>query len=79
MNHATYPISYADISIFSPEISKFCYFKKYWYRLHLNGQFLILLTLFESLNIVLINMVTTLMMSEKLVTLNLLKKKDILK
>ena len=28
------PLISADISIFSPEISKFCYIKKYRYRLH---------------------------------------------
>ena len=28
MNHVTHPLSSADISIFSPEINKFCYFKK---------------------------------------------------
>ena len=28
------PLSSADISIFSPEISKFCYIKKYRYSLH---------------------------------------------
>ena len=32
-NHVTHPLSSADISIFSPEISKFCYIKKYRYRL----------------------------------------------
>ena len=34
MNHVTHPLTLADISIFSPEISQFCYFKKYRYRLH---------------------------------------------
>ena len=28
MNHVTHPLSSADISIFSLEISKFCYIKK---------------------------------------------------
>ena len=28
------PLNFADINIFSPEISKFCYIKKYRYRLH---------------------------------------------
>ena len=37
------PLSSADI-IFSPEISKFCYIKKYKYRLHFDILFLILLT-----------------------------------
>ena len=31
MNHVTHPLSSADISIFSLEISKFCYIKKYRY------------------------------------------------
>ena len=34
MNHLTHPLSSADISIFSPEINKFCYVKKYRYRLY---------------------------------------------
>ena len=34
MNHVTHLLTSADISIFSPEISKFCYIKKYRYRLH---------------------------------------------
>ena len=34
MNHVTNSLSSADISIFSSEISKFCYIKKYRYRLH---------------------------------------------
>ena len=33
-NNNIYPLSSADISIFSPEISKFCYIKKYRYRLY---------------------------------------------
>ena len=43
---------------FSTEISKFCYIKKYRYRLQFDTQFLILLTSLEFLKIVLINMVT---------------------
>ena len=35
MNHVTHLLTYADISIFSPEINKFSYIKKYRYRLHL--------------------------------------------
>ena len=35
-NHETHPLSSADIGIFSPEISNFCYIKKYRYRLHFN-------------------------------------------
>ena len=33
-NQLTHHLSSADISIFSPEISKFCYIKKYRYRLY---------------------------------------------
>ena len=33
-NHVTHTLSSADISIFSPEISKFCYIKKYRYILY---------------------------------------------
>ena len=29
INHVTHPLSSADISIFSPEITRFCYIKKY--------------------------------------------------
>ena len=34
MNHGTHPLSPANISIFSPEIGKSCYIKKYRYRIH---------------------------------------------
>ena len=34
MNHVTHLLSSADISIFSPEISKYCDIKIYRYRLH---------------------------------------------
>ena len=34
MNHVTHSLSPADISIFSSKISKFCYIRKYSYRLH---------------------------------------------
>ena len=74
INHVTQLRSYADISIFSTEICIFCYIKKYKYRLHFNVYFLILLTFLESLKVVLINLVAILMMSAKLVTLDLLKK-----
>ena len=67
------PLSSADISIFSPEINKFCCIKKYRYRLHFSIQFLILLTFFESLKIVLINMVAIFMMAAKMATLGLLR------
>ena len=68
MNHVTHPLGSADISIFSPKITKFCYIKKYRYRLHFDAQFLIFLTFIESLKIVLINVVTILMMSAKMAT-----------
>ena len=60
---------------FSSEISKFCYIRKYRYKLHFGTELLILLTFFESSNIFLISMVTILMMSAKLVSLGLLKIK----
>ena len=34
INHVTHHLSSADISIFSPEIIKFCFIKKYRYRLY---------------------------------------------
>ena len=37
MNHVTHPLSSGDISIFSPEISKFCCIKKYRYRFHFDA------------------------------------------
>ena len=73
INRVTHPLSSADIRIFSPEISKFCYIKKYSYRLEFDRWFLILLTFLESLVIVLINMVTILMMSAEITTPGLLK------
>ena len=51
MNHVTHTLSSADISIFSSESSKFCYIKKYRYRLHFGTSFLILLSFLESLKI----------------------------
>ena len=60
---------------FFPEISKFCYIKKYRYRFHLDTYFLTLLTFLKSLRIVLINMVNIFMMSEKMATPGLLKIK----
>ena len=73
MNHVTHPMSRADTSNFSPEIIKFCYIKKYMYRLHFDTKFLILLTFLESLKIVLIKRVTILMISAKMATPGLLK------
>ena len=75
MNPVTHPLSSAGISIFLLEISKFCYIKKHWYRLHLNTQFLILLMFIESLKVVLIKMVLILMMSAKMDTQGPLKIK----
>ena len=77
MNHLTHPLTSADISIFSPEISKFCYIRKYRYGLHFNTLFLILLTFLESLKICLISLVVTLMMSGNMATPDLLKIKVI--
>ena len=37
INHATHSMHSADISIFSPKISNFCYIKKNDYRLHFNS------------------------------------------
>ena len=68
MNHVTHLLSSADISIFSSEITIFCYIKKYRHRFHFHTSFLILLTCIVSLKIFLINLVTILMMSEKIAT-----------
>ena len=69
----THPLSSTDISIFSPEIRKFCYIKKYRYRLDFHIYFLILLTFLESLVIFVMNIVTILLMSAKMATPDLLK------
>ena len=71
----THTLSSADISILSPGISNFCYINKYRHRLHFNTYFLILLTLFDSLKVVLINVDSILMMSANLATLGFLKIK----
>ena len=65
-------MSSADISIFSPEISNFCYIEKYRLKLHFNIIFLILSTFDESLKVVLIIMIAIVMMSAKLATPDLL-------
>ena len=75
INHKTHPSSSADISIFLPEINKFCYIKKYRYRFYFGTLFLILLTFFESFKIFLLNMVIVLMISTKIDTQGLLKIK----
>ena len=71
MNHVTHPMSPADIS--NQEISKFCYIKRYMYRLHFDTKFLIILAFLEPLRIVLIKKVANLMMSAKMATPGLLK------
>ena len=83
MNHVTLPLSSTGMSNFSPEISKFCYIKKYMFsiitpcmnRLHFDTKFLILLTFLEFIKIVLIKKVTILMMSAKMATPGPLKIK----
>ena len=76
MNNVTYILSSANISIFSPEISKFCFIPKYRYRLHFdNWLFLILLAFSEAIWIDLKIMGTILTMSTKIATLGLLKIK----
>ena len=47
MNYLTHTPNSADISIFSPEIGKFCYIKKYRYRLRFGTEFLIVLDFLE--------------------------------
>ena len=61
-------LSSVEISIFSPEISKFYFIKKYRYRLHYDTQIFIILNYIESLKIVLTNMIITLMVSAKMAT-----------
>ena len=73
MNHVTHLLSSADISNFSSQISKFCYIRKYMYRLHFDTKFLILFTFLESLKIVLIKKVATFIMPAKMATPDLLK------
>ena len=79
MIHLTHLSGSAEISIFSPEISIFCYIKKYSkkyrYRLDFKTQFVTFLILLESSKVVLMNMVALLMMLAKLATLDLLKRK----
>ena len=67
--------SSADISIFSSEISKISYIKKYRYRLYLDTKTPNLLTFFESLKIAFIKIVVNLMIPAKIATLGLLKIK----
>ena len=74
MNHVTRLLTFAEISIFSPEISKSCFIKKYGSRLHFSTKFPIPLAFFESFRIYLIKLVIILMMSAKMATPGLLKK-----
>ena len=67
MNHVAHLTS-ANISIFSPKISKFCYIKKYRYRLHFVTEFLILLAFLDYLKTYVINLVIILMKSAKMTT-----------
>ena len=74
MNHVTHHLSYTNIRIFSPEICKFCYIKKYRYSLHFDTWFLILLTFLvfkDRFN----KYCYTLMLSAKMDFLGLLKTK----
>ena len=64
-NHMTHRLSSSDIRFFSQENVKFCFTKKHRYKLHFHTWVLILLNFFESLKIVLINMVTNSMMLAK--------------
>ena len=72
ITHAAHLLISADVSIFSLEISSFCYIKKYRYRFHFNTPFLILLNSFEFLKDVLINMAQILTILAKLAALDLL-------
>ena len=58
---------------FSSEIRKFCYIKKYRYRLYFGTKFLIFLTFLESLGVFFNNLVIILLMSAKRATSDLLK------
>ena len=75
MNHVIHPLSSADISNFSPKISKFCYIKKYMYRLHFDTKFLNILTFLESVKIALVKKVTILVLPAKMATPGILKIK----
>ena len=73
MHHVTRPLTSADISISSPQISKFCYIKKYEYQLRFSTSFRILLAFLEFLKICLINLDIILMISGKMANPGLLK------
>ena len=48
----THNLISADINILSPEARNFCYIKKHKYGYHFNTQILILLAIFECLDVV---------------------------
>ena len=75
MNNVARTLSSADITNFSPKVSKFSFIKKYMYRLHFDTKFLILLTFLETVKIVLIKTVTSIMMSAEIATPGLLEKR----
>ena len=68
----THLLSSADISIFSMEISNFFYIEEYKCRFQFKTE-TIVKNFFESLKVVLINMVAILMMSAKLAYLDFIK------
>ena len=68
-NHVTQSMRSANINIYLPEINNFCYIKKCRFRVHFKSLFAFILSLFESWNVVLINMVAMLTMWGKLATL----------
>ena len=74
MNHVTHSLCSANISIFSLEISKSCYIKKYRYTLNFDAQFFSS-NLFRVYKGFLIDMGIILMMSAKMTTLAFLKIK----
>ena len=63
------------MSLFSPEISKFCLIKKYMHRLHVHKKLIILLIFLESIKIVLIKKIAILVTKAKMATPDLLKVK----
>ena len=68
MNHVTYPLSFADISIFHRKSADFAISRNTDIDCILIHNFLILLSFIESWKIVLVNMVIILMMSAKMAT-----------
>ena len=69
------PLDFCWHQHFSLEISLFCYIKKLRYRLQLSTKTVIIFTFFESIKIVLTDMLTILMKSAKWSTSALLKMK----